>query len=395
MWAAAGGCTSEEPNNEEIALIHQLPEAAYGSVGPLFGPLGENLALSAFLERSAPARIYVDDPGLPRAALIWAGHRFYLAGQPDNEAFNEGVRELFADEVYPEALAAAGRPMFTLQFSPGWEGSPPLILRGKHPMRDERQYLLFRGPQPTRRPPLPPGFALRAVDRQLLAYEGLRNLEALKEEMCSERRSVEDFLEHSFGFCLVHGDEIVSWCLSEYNSRRGCEVGIETVEPYRRQGLATLVASALVEEALRRGLRRVGWDSWASNAASIATARKAGFEKARDYPVHFAWYDEVSNLAVNGNMRLRAHDYEGAIEWFERAFQHGEAPWWAYWGAARAYAMAGRHDAALDAIRQAAAHGLDNLDWVKDAQELRPLHGSSGWKALIEELEGRLAGGRA
>lgn len=371
-------------------MIHELPKAEHERVRLLLAPLGENLAVNAFIEGAAPARIYVDDPGCATAALIWARHRLYLAGQPDNEAFNEGARGLFTNVVYPQAMAAADRPMFTLQFSPGWEESVEAILRGKHPMRDERQYFILREPKHHWRSLLRPGFRLRAVDRELVAGEGLGNLEALKEEMCSERRSVEDFLQHSFGFCLVHGDEIVSWCLSEYNSRRGCEVGIETVEPYRRQGLATVVASAVVEEALRRGLPQVGWDSWAGNAASIATAQKVGFVRVSDYPVYFAWYDEVSNLAVNGNMRLRAHDYLGAIEWFERAFRRGEAPWWAYCGAARAYAMTGKQDAALGAIRHAAARGFDNLDWLKSAEELETLRGTSGWNKLIEELERRL-----
>lgn len=62
----------------------------------------------------------------------------------------------------------------------------------------------------------------------------LKNTGALVKEMQSERQSVRDFLDKSFGLCLVQGDGIVSWSLSEYNSEDRCEVGIATVEGYRR-----------------------------------------------------------------------------------------------------------------------------------------------------------------
>ncbi len=367
-------------------MIHPLPEGDYGQVRPLFAAQDYPLMVSAVTAGVARARVYVDDPGRPSAALVWNRHRVHLAGSPHNDAFNEGLKQLFAQEIYPQGLAG-GPPMFVLYYTPGWEESIEAALQGKFPMRDERQYYLLRQPREDWRSLLRPGFELRAVDRQLLAAEGLRNLDALREEMCSERESVEDFLQHSSGFCLLHGEEIVSWCLSEYDGPDGCDIGIETVEGYRRQGLATAAASALVERLLQRGVRRIGWDCWASNVASSATARKVGFEKLRDYPVYFAWFDEVDNLAVNGNMRLRARDCRGAIEWYERAFGRGEARDWAYWSAARAYALAGEGDAALGAIRQAVQRGLRDLALIKGAEELQSLHGTPGWQELIRDLE--------
>jgi RimJ/RimL family protein N-acetyltransferase len=111
--------------------------------------------------------------------------------------------------------------------------------------------------------------------------------------MCSERPTVQDFLAKSFGVCLSRGDEIVGWCLSEYNCADRCEVGIEIVEPYQRRGLGTLLSLALVEMALSRSVTRIGWHCWASNTPSDATALKAGFELVEDYPAHYAWLKEL------------------------------------------------------------------------------------------------------
>lgn len=61
--------------------------------------------------------------------------------------------------------------------------------------------------------------------------------------------------------------------------------------------MATLTASALVEHALSSGITQIGWHCWANNDGSIATARKVGFEKAKEHPVYFAWFREIRDLA--------------------------------------------------------------------------------------------------
>jgi RimJ/RimL family protein N-acetyltransferase len=116
-------------------------------------------------------------------------------------------------------------------------------------------------------------------------------LDALREEMCSERASVDDFLVHSFGICPIHeSGALAGWCLSEYNTGDRCEVGIASLPPYQRLGLATAVGSAFVELAASRGIARIGWHCYAGNAASAATALSIGFEKIEDYPALVAWY---------------------------------------------------------------------------------------------------------
>jgi RimJ/RimL family protein N-acetyltransferase len=110
--------------------------------------------------------------------------------------------------------------------------------------------------------------------------------------MCSERPAVADFLEKSFGVVAIHGDELAGWCTSEYNSGNRCEVGIGTLEPYQRRGLATVMGSALVEHALWRGITHIGWHCWASNTLSIATALKIGFQKVGEYSTYIAWFDK-------------------------------------------------------------------------------------------------------
>jgi RimJ/RimL family protein N-acetyltransferase len=131
----------------------------------------------------------------------------------------------------------------------------------------------------------PPGIDLLPANAAALARLNPDGAAALSEEMCSERVSVEDFLAQSFGVCLAEGDELVGFCLSEYNLDGCCEVGVGVAEAYRRRGLGTLLTQALLDAAHLRGVHTVGWHCWKTNQASAALARKAGLEWVKDFPV--------------------------------------------------------------------------------------------------------------
>jgi RimJ/RimL family protein N-acetyltransferase len=257
----------------------------YGKAAPVFQSLSHHLAVSAILEGRVAAAVFVNDSARPTAALTWNKHRFYLAGSSEDRSFNEDLHCLFIETIVPQALQA-GNNRLMLYYAPGaWEGAvADVILREWRPVKSQRQFYAFHKAPVDWRGLLPEGFRLRAIDGSLL-NASLFNRDALMEEMCSERASVEEFLEKSFGVCVTHGDEIVGWCLSEYNSADRCEIGIETLDSYQRRGLATAMTLALAERAASQGISQIGWHCFAGNVPSVATALRAGFKRVADYPV--------------------------------------------------------------------------------------------------------------
>ena len=372
-------------------MIIELEKSDYGRARGVFQGLVFHLALAAILGGSVPGRVFVDDASNPQAGLAWTKGRFHLAGSAGHEAFNSAAGRLFEGTIYPQARAA-GKVAFSL-FYDGEDWEPVItgqVLKDKHPLRANREYYTFKRLKHDWRVLLPAGYQVQFMDTQLLANRSLQNLERLESELCSERESVKAFLEKSFGACLIHDDTIAAWCLTEFNHGDRCEIGIETVETHQRRGFATLTASALIEHAKARGIRQIGWHCYANNVASGAAARKTGFEKDRDYPAYTAWFDEVDNLAANGNARLREGRYEEAQDWFEQAFARGEAKDWAYWGAARAAAALGQDEAALRYLGQAVDRGFRELALLIQAEDFKRLYGSRSWEALIAQLENRL-----
>jgi RimJ/RimL family protein N-acetyltransferase len=272
----------------------ELSADAFARALPVFQRLEAHLAIVALLGGAVPGRVFVDDTAQPSAGLAWTQQRFYLAGSARNPEFSTALRQLFADVIYPQSVAA-GQALLVLTYDgehwvPAIEGT---ILSDKRRLRVERQYYAL-DIDPLHRPSgPPPGFVFRSVDEALLQETHLEHLDALVEEMGSERPSTEAFLRESFGLCAIQADKIVGWCLSEYNFGQRCEVGIATLEPYQRRGLATAMASAFIAQAWAKGVRHIGWHCYAGNVASAATALKAGFEHVVDHPAYVAWFEEV------------------------------------------------------------------------------------------------------
>ncbi|HWT29789.1 MAG TPA: GNAT family N-acetyltransferase [Propylenella sp.] len=93
-------------------------------------------------------------------------------------------------------------------------------------------------------------------------------------------RNVDDYLSRGFGFCVVHGDEVVSLCTLFATSTQAAEIEVDTAPTHRGRGLAKVASAHFMAECVRRNLAPV-WD--ASNAASEKVAEALGFRLVRRY----------------------------------------------------------------------------------------------------------------
>jgi len=371
-------------------MFHQLDPFNNAIIRPILTDMLDiHLSIVSHLEALSPGAIFVDDLNQPKSVFGYSMRRFFLAGSPNNEGFNQAVKGFFNDTLYPNA-AEMKIPHFNLHYSPDdWDDVISFILNGVYPVRDGRHYYAFKDSQLKHdwRSLIPEGFTLRRVDRDLLAESHLENLNGVIEELQSERSSVEDFLEKSFGYCLVHeNEEIIAWCMSEYNCAGRCEVGIETQEDYQHRGFATITASAVVDHALSTGISEVGWHCYASNQASIATALSVGLKKVVDYTVYWALTDKATQMAMKGNKCFQRADYAEAVDWHERSISSGEMPVWVYWNTACAYAYLEDQDNVFKYLDQAVERGFTDVDFYRNSPHFTAFHGTEDWNVLIEKL---------
>jgi GNAT superfamily N-acetyltransferase len=265
--------------------MKELTPAQYDSVRPLFTPLAHYLTPDSIFAGLTPGRVFADDPDAPQTAVAWYGHRAFVVGRADAQA-----RQQMADwwqNVVLHERAQSGLGVLVLHVDTAWSDQITAVCPTPTPqVYPRRAYRLdARGGSWAVRPPA--GFALRLVGAALIADGHIRNKAYLTEEMVSERPSIADFLARSFGVCLLHEQEIVGWCLSEYNTGPRCEIGIATAEPFRRRGLATLMAWAFIDHALTQDVYDIGWICWAGNRPSVATAEKLGFDLVDERDVYW------------------------------------------------------------------------------------------------------------
>lgn len=257
----------------------------YEAVRPLFEPLRYNLVVDSVIDGNTPAWVLADDAECPRTALIWNRQdALLLAGALQDPSVSAALRDVIAGEIVPDA-----RRRHIPQLSLHTEETAGLartrrILADFEPERAIRRFYQPGRLQVDWRVQMPPGYAVRRMDPDLLENENLVNAGAVTGWVRSFWPSNAAFLGTGFGFAVLHGSTLTSWCLTVYASGRQFELGLATVPGHRNRGLATLAAAVCVEHCFDQGMTP-HWHCWEENRASIAVAEKVGFERPQRYEV--------------------------------------------------------------------------------------------------------------
>jgi GNAT superfamily N-acetyltransferase len=248
----------------------------------LIAPLDHHLILRSIIQGKTSAHVYVDHTQQPTAAFLWKKGKGWLLGSPI-DPFKGNILGVLDDNHF-QVMREHDKNYFRLHYDERWASVLDGVFLGLKRKEYPRSYyhLDARGKKWDVNPPA--GIRIVEIDEYLLASK-YSNLDRVKDEMLSERDSVATFLESSFGCVALDGDELVSWCMSEYNIGNRCELGIETIERYQRKGIATQVARAVIGYAVRHGVNNIGWHCWKRNKPSVIAALKIGFKHGLDYPI--------------------------------------------------------------------------------------------------------------
>lgn len=257
---------------------------SFAEMKDIFAPLKMDFVFDSMIAGLTPAEAFVGEGETPMA-VIWEGHSVFFGGESDNpDEYHQAARFFAEDMLTPATKEELG--VVKLAFtSESWKGALLQAFDKSDPGVFGR--VLFRHALQTLPQPgaLPEGFSIREISESLLGGS-LENSEGVIDEVSQMWGSPQRFLQEGFGFCAVQGSVIAGWCTAEYRSRNACGIGIETVEAYQRQGIATAMAAEMVKKCRQVGVTP-HWDSWKRNTPSVRVAEKCGFEKAHDYDVVF------------------------------------------------------------------------------------------------------------
>jgi RimJ/RimL family protein N-acetyltransferase len=364
------------------------------------------LIIEAVLNRMCPGDIYADDLNPPESAFIVSPEGYCLGGYHKNSAFNQELHTILTEKIIPQKIKE-GEQNLSLNYYPElWEPVIPELLHGLYPVPVHGYTFNLNQLKITDwKDRIPAGFSIVKIDEPFLELP-LKNMEKIKEWVTGPWISTDIFLEHGFGFCLVHDESktIASWSLADCVIGPRCEIGIETAEEFRRKGFATITATAAAEYALSEGLTDIGWHTSMGNIGSIKTAEKVGFTKVLTDMYYFCWFYPVDNLIEHGYFSGLERNYTESAQWYEQALvilESGEYKSFqvpqnhtiqdVYYYAACLWALAGERDKSINNLKKIMKRGVEDpqklFEQVTNSGSLEVLHNMPEWDKLIENLK--------
>lgn len=120
-------------------------------------------------------------------------------------------------------------------------------------------------------------YEIRLINEQL--YDQIMSTK-WTQDLCCNFESYQKFSEHGLGVVILHENKIISGASSYIYFDSGIEVEIDTLESFRRQGLALACGAKLILECLKRDLYP-NWD--AHTRHSLELAQKLGYQLDKEY----------------------------------------------------------------------------------------------------------------
>ena len=215
-----------------------------------------------------PGRAFVDDLNQPTQGLVRTadGLNFFSPGS-SQAFFDEGL--VFSRQLGHVLIVwRAGSGVITLP------KADKVIARCEFPVFDASSpnYVQLLASI------LAKGFELRTLDLTLL--QGCE----WKGEIEEYTGSLENFLAHGFGVCLLQQGEIIAEAYAPFVGAGTVEIGAVTHEAGRGRGYGALTCARLIQTCLERGLVPY-WSCDADNLASLKLARRLGFQNQADYTI--------------------------------------------------------------------------------------------------------------
>lgn len=248
--------------------MEQMDDVHYHKVLPLFDfDFPNRTLLLACLHRQMPGIVFVDHPTTPTACLVVTNfHAWtFLGGNPGQDWLHRAIAQL-----------RQSRPLTLLWATWTHLGAlpPPDSTETINRYEFLDLSLSLHAQEPVER--LAPGYSFRKIDQALLSRCEWRN------EMLLAYGTPENFLKHGLGMCLMHEDEICCEAYAVFHAGHRCELGVVTPEAHRRRGYAAMTCAALLKKCAELGWQP-NWSCHQENTASIATARRLGYQTQREY----------------------------------------------------------------------------------------------------------------
>ena len=198
--------------------MQKLAKLEFKIASPLLSQFTTHTVIKTIFSGQVPARVYCDNFQSPEIVFAQFRHRAFVAGDPSKVEAN-AMKEFIESEVF-ENCRQWDVPLFRLTAEPlSWINHLVRILESRQPITTIYQIYQHQISDQLPEVEIPNGVCFQEVTSSLIEKD-FEGKDDLLEEMCSERESVDSFLENSFGIVAFQNQTLAGWCLSEYNYKK-------------------------------------------------------------------------------------------------------------------------------------------------------------------------------
>lgn len=267
-------------------MYYELIETEFKKVFPIINGLRYQIVTESIILGNTHGRIFVDNLENPKTVLIWdIMCEILIVGESNNEQFNESIKQLIVEELMSDAIKRY-IPGFNLYYYPeSWEATIERLFKGMLAAKTEHRFYTFSKQLCDWRNQIPNDYTIERIDNNFLLRNELKNFDAVIGWITSFWKSVNEFTKNGVGYCLLHEDTIVSWCISVFVSNNKYEFGLETDVNYRNKGFAKITSSACIDYCISHNFKPL-WNCSCDNIPSHVVAESIGFIKTKDYFIY-------------------------------------------------------------------------------------------------------------
>lgn len=342
-------------------MLSELLSEEKQRILPLVADADHELTVASVIFGSSPGEVWVDDRAEPSCGLIMTPECNLFFGRPSDNQTNE------------ELLRKIGYFGMATCASPSWN----LIVEKCHMNLGIRKYARLHYVLEKE------GLSLRpSEDRPLiLRFDDLESLKYAHKDIVLDWINILDRSGRGnlpVAAVVVKDGMIVSCSALDCIHGERAEIGIKTLEGFRRRGYGRQAVASLSMALFDSGVREIGWHCVGTNKGSIAVAESAGFKKNKEYE-SFSPFPPIENV-----------DDLDAAGWVDYAlFFEDKAKLDAnhLWQAAKCWAKATEVARSIECI---ASMVEKNLLWFRDylgeSPEFSRFDENDAWVRLMRSL---------
>ncbi len=259
-----------------------LPEDKFDFVKPFFENIRYNLLIDSILNKNTIGRVYVDDVNFPTFAMIWTyTDSIIIGGSITN---GDDLLSTFEEELFPTFKTWKVPYLIVYYDTKNPDLKNEIINTFDEVTFSEMDRVYFEFDKPAYFPDIKNynDIQVLKVDNDILKMKNINGIDDLNDWVRSFWKTKEDFFKYGSGYCAIKDKTFVSWCITVYSNDNERELGLYTVEEYRKKGYASFVTSSVINDLINRNLNP-HWHCRLNNEPSLLLAKKIGFKNPHYY----------------------------------------------------------------------------------------------------------------